>query len=242
MTQSCDSSTGLCEIAPNSGEAALRTAHRSVALIYVGDPMCSWCWGVSPAVQEIAVYCIGQQIGFSLLVGGLRPGGGDPWNESFRSFLRHEWQTIQQRTGQPFGFQLLERPSYNYDTEPACCAVVAARMMLQERPDATTALVSFFASIQRKFYTRGEDPRDFTFYREICEQHELDFARFEAEACSQDTLRATRQEYARVRQMGVRGFPSFLLQTQGGIRVVQAGYTNIQQLKAAIAAVTAPGG
>lgn len=235
MTQSCDPSTGLCEISPASGAAAAQAAGPSVALIYVGDPMCSWCWGVSPAVREIAQYCDDHQVGFFLLVGGLRPGGGDPWNESFRSFLRHEWLIIQQRTGQAFGFQLLDRVSYNYDTEPACCAIVAAREMLQGRRRAATTLVSFFSSVQEKFYTRGEDPSEIEFYREICEQHLLDFERFQTAVRSQATLRATRQEYAQVRQMGVRGFPSFLLQSQERINLIQAGYTTAQQLQDAIA-------
>lgn len=236
MTQSCDPSTGLCEIGPVSEVAGGDRDNRQLAVIYVGDPMCSWCWGVSPAVKEIERYCADQQIGFALLVGGLRPGGGDPWNASFRDFLRHEWQEIQRRTGQPFGFQLLDRASYNYDTEPACRAVVAVRSMLQARPRATEILVSFFAAIQQKFYTRGDDPREIEFYREICERHELDFDQFQAIAQSQENLRATREDYARVREWGVRGFPSFLLQFQGGISVVRSGFVTAQELKDAVSA------
>jgi putative protein-disulfide isomerase len=235
VTQSCDPSTGVCEIAPASGEIARQTDLQRVAVIYIGDPMCSWCWGVSPAVSEIEQFCADQQVGFSLRVGGLRPGGGDPWNASFRNFLRHEWQAIHQRTGQPFGFQLLDRASYNYDTEPACCAVVAARTMIQERPRATSILVSFFAAVQKKFYTRGEDPSEIEFYRELCEQHEIDFDQFQTKLRSQGTLQATRQDYAQVRQWGVRGFPTFLLQSDGRISVIQSGYTTAQQLKDAVA-------
>lgn len=235
MTQSCDPSTGLCEIGLASDASTRASGQRTIAVIYVGDPMCSWCWGVSPAVQEIERYCADQQWGFSLLVGGLRPGGGDPWNENFRGFLRHEWQEIQRRTGQPFGFQLLDRPSYNYDTEPACCAVVAARALFDARPSATASLVSFFAAVQRKFYTHGADPSEIEFYREICAQHELDFDQFQTVARSQETLAATRQDYAQVRQWGVRGFPSFLLQTQDRISVIRSGYTTAQQLKDAVA-------
>lgn len=235
MTQSCDPSSGVCEIAPASGEVTRQTDPRRLAVIYVGDPMCSWCWGISPTVKEIEQFCADQQIGFSLRVGGLRPGGGDPWNDNFRSFLRHEWQAIQNRTGQPFGFQLLDRASYNYDTEPACCAVVAARVMFQEWPRAPTILVSFFAAVQRKFYTRGEDPSETEFYREICEQHQIDFDQFQTTVRSQDTLRATREDYAQVRQWGVRGFPTFLLQSDGLISPIRSGYTTTQQIKDAVA-------
>jgi len=235
VTQSCDPESGVCEIGPADGVTGLDARGHRAGLIYVGDPMCSWCWGVSPAVAEVAQYCADRQIGFSLRVGGLRPGGGDPWNESFRSFLRHEWQTIQQRTGQPFGFQLLDRASYNYDTEPACCAIVAARTMLEGHPHAIATLVSFFASVQRKFYTRGEDPSQIGFYREICEQHRLDFASFRTAALSQDIVLATHQEFAQVRRMGVRGFPSFLLESNNRVDVIRSGYTTAAQLMDALA-------
>jgi len=46
------------------------TAH---ALIYVVDPMCSWCWGFSPVLKELMRQYQGQ-ISFQLMVGGLRPG------------------------------------------------------------------------------------------------------------------------------------------------------------------------
>ncbi|MDY6949587.1 MAG: DsbA family protein [Pseudomonadota bacterium] len=235
MTQSCDPSTGVCEIAPAPGESTRQVNPQEIAVIYVGDPMCSWCWGVSPAVVEIERFCADRQVGFSLRVGGLRPGGGDPWNASFRSFLRHEWQVIQQRTGQPFGFQLLDRATYDYDTEPACCAVVAVRTMTQERRNANATLVSFFAAVQKKFYTQGQDPCDIQFYRELCEQHEIDFDQFQATARSRATLQATHQDYAQVRQWGVRGFPTFLLQAHGRISAIQSGYTTAQQLKDAVA-------
>jgi putative protein-disulfide isomerase len=234
VTRLCDPSTGVCEIARAPGESVSPADRQGVELIYVGDPMCSWCWGVSPALKEISQYCADRRIRFSLLVGGLRPGGGDPWNESFRSFLRREWETIQQRTGQPFGFQLLGRASYNYDTEPACCAIVAARSILPEGSLATTTLVSFFSSVQKKFYTRGEDPSEAGFYQDICEQHELDYERFRVALSSEEIARATHQEYARVRQLGVRGFPSFLLRSQDRVGFISAGYTTAQQLKNAV--------
>jgi len=48
-----------------------------------------------------------------------------------KSFLRHHWQEINTRSGQPFSYDLLELESYDYDTEPACRAMVAYRSLKQ---------------------------------------------------------------------------------------------------------------
>ncbi len=88
------------------------------------------------------------------IVGGLRPGGGDEWNSSFKAFLRHEWENIHRVTGQPFGFTILDDAEFNYDTEPACRAVVA----MSQLQESNQVLLAFFSGIQRRLYVQGADP------------------------------------------------------------------------------------
>ncbi|MFQ5636915.1 MAG: hypothetical protein ACE5IR_02840 [bacterium] len=42
-------------------------------IIYVADPMCSWCWGFSPVLAKIRQVAK-DKVTVSLLVGGLRAG------------------------------------------------------------------------------------------------------------------------------------------------------------------------
>ncbi len=179
----CDSTTGIC----SPGEAAGATSDRAVAedretVVYSGDPMCSWCWGMAPTLHRFQRCCEDVGIPFRVLVGGLRPGGGDPWNRQFREFLGHHWQEVASRTGQPFDHRLLERDSFEYDTEPACRAVVAARPLIEGTE------LPFFSAIQRKFYVDGEDPKEREFYGSICEQHGLEYDAF-AQRFDSDTVR-----------------------------------------------------
>lgn len=134
----CDPATGSCRIpdaAPILPQGAKQAPGGEVTLRYIGDPMCSWCWGISSTLEELARYCEQKGIGFTLTMGGLRAGGGDAWGPEFREFLRREWTHIAKVTGQPFGFSLLSAKHFDYDTEPACRAVVVAEQMLdQKRP------------------------------------------------------------------------------------------------------------
>ncbi|MCI4030086.1 hypothetical protein [Dickeya dianthicola] len=163
----CDPATGSCQI-PNSRPSNPQTAkhlHGEVTVRYIGDPMCSWCWGISPVLEELTQYCDQKKIGFTLTMGGLRAGGGDAWVPAFQEFLRREWTHIAKVTGQPFGFSLLTAKHFDYDTEPACRAVVIAEQMFAQQGPVASASFAFFSAVQRKFYVEGADPKDVNFYR-----------------------------------------------------------------------------
>lgn len=237
----CDPQTGVC-LAPTEAAdeaAALRlegTAGAAPAAAravhYIGDPMCSWCWGLAPVLQELAEYCAGHGVAFTITVGGLRSGGGDLWDASFKAFLRHEWQTIARVTGQPFGSALLERERFDYDTEPACRAVVAMAGLLPADQGDGRQLLRFFAAIQRKFYVDGADPKELDFYRALCAELGVPFEHFSAAFQSEDVKRQTQAQFERCRNWGVRGFPCILVDDRGRIGVLASGYLDRSTLMA----------
>ena len=121
-------------------------------LIYVGDPMCSWCWGFAPEIEALA-----GDHPVEVVVGGLRPGpSAQPLDDRMADFLRSHWVEIQERTGQPFDTNFLERrDGWVYDTEPAAIAVTQMR----ERNEPAT--LDYFSNVQRAFYAEGKDVTDF---------------------------------------------------------------------------------
>ncbi|RKI41324.1 DsbA family protein, partial [Corallococcus sp. AB004] len=155
---------------------------------------------------------------------GLRAGGGDPWNERFKGFLRHHWEEIAARTGQPFSTRFLDRAVFNYDTEPACRAFLVMRGMLEEMPGPETRAYEVFASIQRKFYAEGEDPTVAAFYESICAAHGLDFRVFLNRFDHADAKRAAANEFQEVRALGVSGFPTVLFRGGAGLEVLASGF------------------
>ena len=76
----CDVQTGVCSPAAAPHAPVLPWQPQGEPeLIYVGDPMCSWCWGMAPALQAFAAHALQQELAFSVVLGGLRPGGADAW-------------------------------------------------------------------------------------------------------------------------------------------------------------------
>jgi len=224
----CDPQTGLCTPAPLQGEAAEIDYREDVEIIYVGDPMCSWCWGISPALHQLRVEARNKQIPYRIVVGGLRPGGGDEWNQDFKDFLKHHWEEVNARSGQPFGYELFNRDTFSYDTEPSCRAVVAAR----EMNPAIEA--RFFELVQHYFYVQNDDPAELSFYRPICEKLGLDFDRFAELFQSEAIKKATMAEFQLNRQWGIRGYPTVLIRKGEQLYAIARGYAEFEQMWEAV--------
>ena len=122
----------------------------SARLIYVMDPMCSWCWGLAPVMQALAEQAANRGVGLHLVVGGLRRER-TPMDEAGRRRTLAYWQAVHEASGQPFDFAAGLPEGLVYDTEPACRALVAARQLEAERAWPLALL------IQQAFYTRSED-------------------------------------------------------------------------------------
>lgn len=219
---------GVCEVPDSQKPLTSLKEHAGKRVIYVGDPMCSWCYGIAPVVAGLQDYCDQQDIAFEIVVGGLRSGGGDQWNEPFRDFLRHEWQKIAETTGQPFALKILDWEYFDYDTEPSCRAVIVARELLPQ--DNQKSLTKFLGQIQTKFYLENQDPKETHFYQSICEAFDISYKVFKERFESAEAKQQTIEDFRFCRELGVRGFPSFLLIQDQEVSLLTAGYTSLQSL------------
>ncbi len=227
MANYCDPETGICT--PSSLRELKAIGANEIAdrqeIIYVGDPMCSWCWGISPALIKLRDHFIPEKIAFRVVAGGLRPGGGEAWNEEMKNFLRHHWEQVNAASGQPFGYDLMEREEFNYDTEPACRAVVAARPLVKEKE------MEFFEAVQRKFYVDSQDPGESPFYESICEEFNVSFEEFISRFDGDEARKETMEEFQLNRRWGVSGYPTIILLNNDKLHMIAHGYASFDQMR-----------
>ena len=233
MNSYCDPETGICTPSSLQELSTIGTdpSGDKTEIIYVGDPMCSWCWGISPALVELRDYYRKEQVAFRVLVGGLRPGGGDPWDDQMKEFLRHHWEEVNQRSGQPFGYTLFDKEQFNYDTEPSCRAVVAARPMVKEQE------LEFFEAVQRKFYVDSQDPSKSSFYASICDDFDINYGDFINRFESDEVKKETSEEFNLNRSWGVRGYPTVILLHKDQLYQLANGYSTFEEIKSRIDSV-----
>ncbi|MDF5808724.1 hypothetical protein P4123_16505 [Pseudomonas aeruginosa] len=137
-------------------------------------------------------------------MGGLRAGGGDAWGPEFREFLRREWTHIAKVTGQPFGFSLLSAKHFDYDTEPACRAVVVAEQMLDQKRPVASATLAFFLPCSASSMSKARTPRTWTFIDPFCEDASLSFEDFRVHFATAAARQAVYRQFAQCGEWGVR--------------------------------------
>lgn len=207
-------------------------------LVYVADPMCSWCYGFAPELEALQARF--AHVPLHVVLGGLRAFNTQRMDAQLKDFLRRHWEEVARRSGQPFSHALLERDDFVYDTEPACRAVVTVR-----EHDARLAWPMLHA-IQSAFYaagldvTRGEVLADV--YAELCAREPTDFdpTAFYA-AWAGDTMKqATMRDFEMTQEWRIRGFPTLIAVRDGEAHLIANGYTTADDLIERAAAVLRP--
>lgn len=197
-------------------------------LLYVMDPMCSWCWGFAPVAAALITQAREAGVPTRLIPGGLRTGG-TALDASTRKYILEHWQAVADATGQPFRFDGAMPDGFVYDTEPACRALVAARELDAER------VWSLLASIQRGFYERGLDVTTAPQLVEQAEQAGFDRAAFAEAFASADTRAATAADFSWVQDLGIAGFPTLLAERNGQLALLTNGYQPLESLQPLLA-------
>ncbi|MFO1172683.1 MAG: DsbA family protein [Hyphomicrobiaceae bacterium] len=193
-------------------------------LIYIADPMCSWCWGFSPVITALEDQFRGR-LPVSLLMGGLRPYTAEPMPDKDRSMIREHWEHVAARTGQPFDYAFFDRPEFVYDTEPASRAVVTAQAL---RPGSGLDMLK---AVQRGFYAENRDVTDEDVLAEIAVEEGFEAEMFAAALASDEARAATREGFATSQNAGIRGFPALLAgDPSTGYGIVTNGYQPLESL------------
>lgn len=197
----------------------------SEAILYVGDPMCSWCYGFNPVLSKVEeVYS--DRMPVKAVMGGLRPGDlAEPLDERLSKFLQHHWQQVEQATGQPFNYEFLNRPGFVYDTEPSCRAVVSFRNFLPQRE------LSFFSDLQSSFYRDGQDPCNTDTFVNLVEKYDLDGEQFREFFESDEARYQTSLDFQLGRAVGVTGFPALVHLKDQRAMVISYGYTPFDRIQ-----------
>ncbi|GAA6131635.1 DsbA family protein [Halopseudomonas sabulinigri] len=194
----------------------------SQRLIYVMDPMCSWCWGFAPVIDAIvAAY---PQLPLRLVAGGLRANHGAPLDEHTRSVLAEHWQAVAQDSGQPVGDPQNLPATFVYDTEPACRALVVAREL-----DPARAW-SFVRTLQQAFYLDTEEITHAAVLMRLAEAAGYSVAAF-SELFDQQAMReATVADVRWVADLGMAGLPILLAERDGQLALLANGYQTPEQV------------
>ena len=206
-----------------------------VEFIYVGDIMCSWCWGFAPTLHRLAK---GFGIPIRVVNGGLRPGPyAQVLDDQMAGYLSHHWEKVAEASGQPFDPSFLNRrDGWRFDSEFPAIAVTAMR-----DHDADSAL-RFFTDIQRGFFAEGVDITNPAEYRPLLNDYPVETAPFLEYLMGVEARRAAWKDFEEARSLGIAAFPALLLRTNGTVATVTRGWQPYEQLEAPVRAYLSDSG
>jgi len=198
-------------------------------LIYIADPMCSWCYGFGPELAKLLARHPDAAV--DVVMGGLRPFNTQPTTQEFREMLRGHWHHVATASGLPFSETALEQPGFVYDTEPACRAVVTAREM-----DAGKTL-AYLKAVQAAFYRDGRDVTRGDELADIAGECGLERDTFRMQLDSEIMRGHTREDFARTQSLGVGGFPTLGVLHGSQVYLVTSGYVTDDVLEYRLAEI-----
>ncbi len=198
-------------------------------LLYVADPMCSWCYGFAPVIERLADH-FGDRLPVQLMMGGLRAGNTAIASDADKETTLGHWRKVEQATGQRFDFAAYRaRQGWTYDTEPACRAVVTMRLL-----NPLVAL-AYKSAVQRAFYAEGRDTTRDAVLADIAGEMGVEREMFFAELISEEARKETQRDFVAARAAGVHGFPTLLAGDGAGrYLLVTNGYRSLDGLPQAL--------
>lgn len=198
-------------------------------IIYIGDPMCSWCYGFAPEISKIKEAYPDHEL--KIILGGLRPQGTETMAD-LGDFLAHHWDEVEKRTGQPFNHGIIGDSNIVLDTEPGCRAVVVARIMNEE------IALDFFKAVQHAFFVENKNLQDVETFVAIAGRFNLDQEAYRKAFLSEEMRYETRADFQLASEMGIKGFPSVVVRHNGQLFLAANGYRTAEDLGKVISKIT----
>jgi putative protein-disulfide isomerase len=207
----------------------------STSVTYLFDPLCGWCYGASPALQQLAQ---DPSVSLTLAPTGLFSGGGRTMDAAFADYAWSNDVRIAKLTGQRFTeayrTNVLGKPGSAFDSTTTTLALCAVALTEPARElDALKAL-------QEARYVQGLDTADV----EVVAQQLRDLGlaaaaeRLLAPDAALHEAHATRVQSAQrlMRQHRAQGVPALVVHGAAGDRLLQGNalYGSVENLRAAL--------
>lgn len=194
------------------------------SLIYVADPMCSWCWGFAPVIRALSA---ATRLPVEVVVGGLAAGpGARHLTPEMRESLCHHWEEVAARSGQPFELDALHArdAGWSYDSLVPCMALIAARTQ-----DPSLALPAL-EQLQGAFYAEGRDITTGRVCADALEGLVPDIDQLVEDLANPALVEAAASEFASARELGVQEFPTAFIRAGDEWALAARGWAPLDHL------------
>jgi putative protein-disulfide isomerase len=197
-------------------------------IIYVMDPLCGWCHGISANLKQIYKK-YQDKIDFRVLPGGMWVGPNvSPSTPEKAHFITSHDKVVKRQTGAFFSPEyennIINNPRHIFNSEPPSRAIVAVGQL---SPKSAYLFAEDVLDLQ---FVAGKDYNNIENYFEAIEKYGINrdqfIKLFKSEKLAKDTLEA----FNTVQRIGVTGFPTLLVNRDGELEMLANGYMQYDPL------------
>lgn len=187
-------------------------------ILFVTDPLCSWCFGTLPEVLKTRAQ-LRPKVEFDIIMGGLQIGTPEGLLGYDVKRLIRLWQEVSETTGQVFSGNIPE--GFVYHSEVSCRAVEIARLITDAPP------FDFFAELQIAFYQKGLDINSVKVLAPLLDLSEQEVSEL---LHSDEIIAKTREGFELVKSLSANALPHFMIDRGNGFELLCGGYVTADYL------------
>ncbi|SMD05672.1 putative protein-disulfide isomerase [Desulfocicer vacuolatum DSM 3385] len=187
-------------------------------IIYVGDPVCSWCYAFTETFEMIKKEFWGK-VGFSYYMGGLVINRDVKINAAMKRLLKKNWKEVESKTGKYIkAFEKIDDArEMPYISDPACRAFMCVKSIDEE------LAYSFYKRVHKAFYEELKDIAHETTLCDIACEVGIEASFFIEKFRHKDTEDQVYKGMDKVADLGVRAFPALVAMDESGAKVLNQG-------------------
>jgi putative protein-disulfide isomerase len=187
-------------------------------LLYIHDPMCSWCYAFVSSLTALQKE-LPDFIRIKKIVGGLAPDTTNPMPVELQQKIQQTWRRIEQTVpNMQFNFVFWRINTPVRSTYPACRAVLAVKQQGVNFED------KMIGTIQTAYYQNAKNPSLESTLLECALEVGLDANRFADDLTSYEIEEKLQNEIRIARKLGVISYPSLLLEHNGRLFPITVDY------------------
>jgi len=197
----------------------------STKLLYIVDPMCSWCYGFKAALDEVLPE-LHPDIEPELVMGGLAPDSDEPMDDETQAYVQKAWHAVAEQTGASFNHDFWTQCAPRRSTYPSCRAVIVAREV-----DLAWEML---AAIQSAYYQEARNPSDEQTLVELAETLGIDGEAFRGRFREPEIEEALQAHLALRTQLRAMSFPSMAISQGRKTKLIASGCLEAGELREAL--------
>ncbi len=196
-------------------------------IIYCYDALCGWCYGFSPVIEKIFNE-YKNDFQFEVLSGGMVIGERIGPIGEVAPYIKQAYKQVEATSGVKFGDGFLTELDKGKAIFTSIPPAIAMSIFKQNKANEQ---ILFAGELQKMIYYEGVAPDNLQAYAAKAGQYGLDKQDFLSKMSNPDHKNLAVNEFQKVANLGVRGFPTVMAQINEKYHVLNNGFISFEAMK-----------